>query len=322
MAADGDLRPPASERSGTLISGDSIMGPAVALARLGPGSELGPYELVSRVKLGELDVRYLASDTRSGAPVLLRLLRPDADRARAREHYARLAQLRGPGFAEVLEVGEFAGVLFVAQTFGKGMPLKTWLDTPASAALPWPARLDAVRELLELLARAHEAGLTHGALRPELLRMLERDQLELVEFPPPLEAPPRVPDASNPASTYLAPEQLEGGRADARSDQFSACALVYELVYGEHPFAASNPALTRAAQLAGRVRPSTQPVPASLRAVLLRGLAADPNQRWPSMQALSEALSASHRSLSPRLAVGLGVGLALVLGMLAALMLS
>jgi len=91
---------------------------------------------------------------------------------------------------------------------------------------------------------------------------------------------------------YMAPEQFTGDNIDARADQFSFCVALYEALYGKRPFAGDSiPALT-ANVTAGRVRaaPANAKVPGWVRRVLLRGLRADRNQRYPSMEALLAAL--------------------------------
>ncbi len=90
---------------------------------------------------------------------------------------------------------------------------------------------------------------------------------------------------------YMAPEQAFGERVDARSDQFSFCSTLYVALYGEKPFADST--LNRYLQaLSGPIRepPAGTKVPAWLRRVVLKGLSYSPADRYPSMDALLDAL--------------------------------
>ena len=97
---------------------------------------------------------------------------------------------------------------------------------------------------------------------------------------------------------YMAPELLLGAPADARSDQFSFSVLLYEAIYGARPFAAAedtplSPLAALAEEMSsGRVQPPPpgSRVPAWLRRILLRGLAADPEARWPSLAAMLDVL--------------------------------
>jgi tetratricopeptide (TPR) repeat protein len=112
---------------------------------------------------------------------------------------------------------------------------------------------------------------------------------------------------------YMAPEQHRGGEVDRRADVFSFCVAMYEAVYGERPFAIDpktrDPAgAWREAIGAGRVRaaPAGRRVPAAVRRALVRGLAVDPDERWPSMEPLLGALDRV-RGRRARIAIGAGV---------------
>jgi serine/threonine protein kinase len=111
----------------------------------------------------------------------------------------------------------------------------------------------------------------------------------------------------------MAPEQLRGDAADARSDVFSFCVALYEALYGERPFPGSTVHAVRASIEEGAVRapPVMTRVPPWLRAVLLRGLRSAPEQRFTSMRALLDGLRAAHAASARRirLAIGFVVGL-------------
>ena len=91
---------------------------------------------------------------------------------------------------------------------------------------------------------------------------------------------------------YMAPEQFLGTPTDARSDQFSFCIALYEALYGERPFEGSTMSTLTANVVQGNVRdaPAGSKVPLWVRKVLLRGLMPRAKDRWPSMEALIEAL--------------------------------
>src|SRR4051794_36712528 len=97
---------------------------------------------------------------------------------------------------------------------------------------------------------------------------------------------------------YMAPEQFRGQIADGRSDQFSFCVALYEALYGERPFVGKTLAELADNVLRGRLRaaPTTKRVPGWLKRALLRGLANDPDERWPSMDALLATLARHPRA--------------------------
>ncbi|WP_163869966.1 protein kinase domain-containing protein [Myxococcus eversor] len=90
---------------------------------------------------------------------------------------------------------------------------------------------------------------------------------------------------------YAAPEQLQGARGDARSDQFAFCVALYEALNGQRPFAGATSEELLASMLRQEVRPEKRSVPSWLKAVVRRGLHADPSRRFESMQVLRSRLS-------------------------------
>ncbi|MEM9459203.1 MAG: serine/threonine-protein kinase [Myxococcota bacterium] len=115
---------------------------------------------------------------------------------------------------------------------------------------------------------------------------------------------------------YMPPEQMKGAEADARSDQFSFCVALYEALYGQRPFEGRTVATLLDSIQRGALRPAPRgrTVPKALRTALLRGLAAEPTQRWRSMEALLvelRRLAAPHtrRKITWGVALGLmGLG--------------
>ncbi len=92
---------------------------------------------------------------------------------------------------------------------------------------------------------------------------------------------------------YMAPEQFAGKGGDARSDQFAFCVALYEGLYRSRPFAGTTPATLLASVVGGEIAdpPADTRVPTWIRRILLRGLATNPGQRFPSMGALLAALA-------------------------------
>ena len=111
---------------------------------------------------------------------------------------------------------------------------------------------------------------------------------------------------------YMSPEQHKGRGVDARSDQFGFCVTLWELVFGERPFGGDNLAQLYLAVSAGTPRepPAGADVPTWLRKIMERGLAADAERRWASMDELLAALADD-----PRRRRGFLLGLAAVLGL-------
>jgi eukaryotic-like serine/threonine-protein kinase len=115
---------------------------------------------------------------------------------------------------------------------------------------------------------------------------------------------------------YMAPEQFLGTPTDARTDQFSFCISLYEALYGERPFEGTSMSTLTANVVQGNVRaaPAGSKVPLWVRKVLLRGLQSRAKDRWPSMDALIEAL-AKDPNIQRRKWAAAAVGIATVGGL-------
>ncbi|HXU64693.1 MAG TPA: serine/threonine-protein kinase [Polyangia bacterium] len=111
---------------------------------------------------------------------------------------------------------------------------------------------------------------------------------------------------------YMAPEQFAGTSSDARTDQFSFCVALYESLYGQRPFAGQNAIQLMANVVAGTIAdaPPDARVPTWIRKILLRGLATNPRDRYPSMTELLAALGQDPATRRRRwLAAAAGLGL-------------
>jgi len=140
------------------------------------------------------------------------------------------------------------------------------------------------------------AAAGNGRRTPPVVDVVDMDSTMALSSPA-----PQTPRAGVPLSldltltgemlgtpAYMAPEQFQGRATDAKTDQFSFCVALYEALYGERPFHGSSFGALSDAVMKGAVRepPPDRDVPAGIRQAVLRGLSADPNDRWPTMKAL------------------------------------
>src|SRR5690606_38578896 len=186
------------------------------------------------------------------------------------------------------------------------------------------------------------AGLVHRDLKPSNLIIgddgrvrvmdfgLVRARDELAELDATGEHPKLDSDGSSPellatatrtgsllgTPAYMAPEQFLGQTIDARTDQFSFCAVAWQALFGERPFAGDSVPELRYAVIHGRRRapPSGTKVPGWLRDAIARGLAVDPSARWPSMTALLDALASGRRRAWTRRVAAVGLAVAVLSG--------
>lgn len=315
-----------SETDATLISGDSVIGEVAGMGRLAPGKTFADrYRLLARLGVGGAGILYLAYDTKLDRKVALELLRPRISE-RVMKAAERVAAISHPNLLAIYEVGTLHDVVFVVTDHVDGGSLREWID---AAPHPWPLALELFRKLAAGLAAAHRAELIHGDLEPEHVLLTGDLEPRIAAFglaePPEdprstrIRAPRRLDDSTSadPLSSpltpvdqrcgpwaYRAPECYAGAPADAGSDQFAFCVSFYEALYGERPFEGRSIQAVLLAITEGRIRQPRTKVPAWLRRVLIRGLARDPARRWPSMDALLDALEQAQSARRRRVAVG------------------
>ncbi len=279
---------------------------------LAPGTRLDRYTVIREIGRGGMGRVYLAIDERLGRQVCLKAVREElADPAfRGRlEHEARTAAaLSHPGICAVYALEEFGGRPYIVTEFIDGRTLRNEIDDAprAAAALVY----DTLRQLAAAVAAAHARGITHRDLKPDNVMRTAEGRLKVLDFGlARVEAvegmAPGVrhtlPGVLVGTPGYMAPEQIEGGPIDARTDVFALGVLAYEFAAGVHPFAAATP-LATAARVLGDERPSLGgargDLPAGLVAVVDRCLARHPAQRFASAGAIAAALEEGEAGVS------------------------
>lgn len=285
------------------------------------------YRNFRRVGAGGMSTVYAVEDKENSREVALKLLKRDPlstdegerRRLRMKREAQALKLLSHPNIVRVFEVGDAGDQMFITMELIQGSALREWIrEKPRS-----------LREILDVflaagkgLLAAHERGLVHRDFKPGNVLVSQSGRVVvtdfgLVRFGPELEqlktmagtpqtfaaalgAPLTAPGAVIGTPGYMAPEQIQGQATDQRTDQFAYCIALYEALYGERPFLASSQDSLPAeialalAVVQGDVRPAPEgsAVPKELREILLRGLSARPEDRYPSMGELLEQLAA------------------------------
>lgn len=301
------------------------------------GGQLGRFVLSRPLGRGAMGEVWAAHDLELDREVALKVLRLRAGAigaegaARLRREAQAMARLHHANVVAIYELGADGDRGFCAMEFIDGVTLRRWLETARS----WREVVEVACAVGRGIAAAHAVGLIHRDVKPENV-LIARDGRALIsDFGlAKLDDVAGEVAATSAATTmgaltatgallgtprYMAPEQLAGYAADARSDQFSFCVMVYEALYGARPFdGATIDELVRDIQ---RGPPRRRGVPRGVARCLARGLAVDPEARWPSMSALGDALVRAVRVRRRwRIAAGIAVvGLAMA-GVAAAVM--
>src|SRR5687767_8280858 len=277
---------------------------------IGPGSRLGPYEVTAQIGAGGMGEVYKATDTRLDRTVAVKVLpehvASDPELKHRFEREAKtLAALSHPHICPVFDVGSQNGVDFLVMEYLEGETLEQRLK---NRALPLDQALRIGIQIADALATAHRAGVIHRDLKPGNV-MLTRSGAKLLDFGLAKSGAPVVSGNLSMLPTtlpnltaqgtilgtfqYMAPEQIEGQEADARTDLFALGAVLYEMVTGKKAFEAKSQASLIAAILERYPVPITtlQPLTSHvLERVIHKCLAKSADERWQTARDLMDEL--------------------------------
>lgn len=309
------------------------------------GTTIAGRVILTRHAQSPLGVAYTAYDSHLDARVVLHLV-PFISDGSVERHDRLVAELRGiarlshPCVASVLDVGLWIGGVFVVSEMVEGIALRTWIEA-RDEPFAWREVLRVFHEAGRGLVAAHAASIHHGDLTPEQIILGEAGRVKVRQFgiavvdEPPLEEREAASESlaalrshlgiTNTSTTivgsieYAAPEVLAGEPTSVKSDQFSFCVALYEALHGERPFRGTSLGSLSADYVRGepRAAPTSSKVPAWLRAILLRGLAIRPADRWPTLERLLRELDRDPAASRRRWQLGLAA-VAVVAGGIAA----
>jgi predicted Ser/Thr protein kinase len=272
------------------------------------GAVIGPYVIEKEIGRGGMGRVYLARDNRLGRRVALKVLPPQlvgdaAQRERLRHEARAAASLTHSGICTIYALEEIDGHVVIVAEYIEGRPLRDEM-TPATRRSPREL-LDIARELAAALAAAHARGITHRDLKPENIMRTSNGRLKILDFGLALVEPladdgvtmMRMTSPGTLVGTplYMAPEQLEGGAVDVRTDLFALGVVLYELATGVHPFEAKSGMALAARILESEPRPIAairDDVPRQLAAVIERCLRKRKEDRFASAGDVLLALAA------------------------------
>src|SRR5262245_40133985 len=212
------------------------------------GQQLGSYEIVSQIGSGGMGEVYKARDTRLNRTVAIKVLPSHfSENAEMKARFDREAQaiagLNHPHICVLHDVGHQDGTDYLVMEYLEGQTLAQRLE---KGTLPLDEALKIAIEIADALDKAHRQGVVHRDLKPSNV-MLTKSGAKLLDFglaklkqetqQPTLSALPTNADVTAKGTIlgtlqYMAPEQLEGEEADARTDVFAFGAMLYEMVTG------------------------------------------------------------------------------------------
>ena len=285
------------------------------------------YKVLEVIGTGAMATVYAAEDTRLGRKVALKILRPeqaqdDTFRARFKREAEAVASLNNPAIVAVYDTGSYnpsqdggesasseegTAIPYIVMEYVEGHTLRSILSR--GGHLPVRDALGYSEQLLGALQYSHSMGIIHRDIKPANILVLERTsediakgqpgQIKVMDF-----GISRAIEEAGEALTkanvvmgsarYMSPEQVSGKEVDARSDLYSAACVIYEMIAGRSPFDAESNVDLAAKHLSDIPEPPSKftplEVPAGLDAVILKGLAKNPDERYQSAAEFAQAL--------------------------------
>ena len=278
------------------------------------GQTLGHYRILEKIGAGGMGEVYRARDEHLDREVAIKVLPPQAftdehTRKRFRKEALALSKLNHPNIATIHDFDTQQGIDFLVMEYIAGITLSEKL---AARPLPEKEVLALATQFAEGLSAAHDHGVIHCDLKPGNLRLTGDGRLKILDFGL---ARLRLPVSATAATEsltesetidgtlpYMAPEQLLGQEADARTDIYAAGSAIYEMATGKQPFAELH-----RSQLIAAILHRSPRSPSSLNAllstdldpILKKCLDKDPENRYQSAKELAVDLRRLARGSQP-----------------------
>jgi serine/threonine protein kinase/tetratricopeptide (TPR) repeat protein len=281
--------------------------------RLHTGDQIGPYVIIDTLGTGGMGEVYRARDARLERDVAIKRLSASAiggDEARARvlREARAAAALTHPNIAAVYDVLETPDGLVIVMEYVPGESVAGRL---ARGPLPVEEAVRVGLQIADALTEAHDRGVIHRDLKPANVHLTPGGKAKILDFgiARSVSDPPRG-GAGDPGSEagriigtpgYMAPEQMSGGRADARTDIYGVGLLLFEMLTGRRPFEQADLLDSARAMFQGKV-PRVDDVdpslPDQLSSLVERAMALEPQDRPRNARELHGELERAARLLS------------------------
>ncbi|HXX63237.1 MAG TPA: serine/threonine-protein kinase, partial [Bacteroidota bacterium] len=271
------------------------------------GRTISHYAILEKLGEGGMGVVYKARDLSLDRIVALKFLPPhlaqdDAEESRLLQEARAASRLNHPGICAIHAIGENDGAHFIDLEYIDG---RTMGAVIREGRLPVAEAVGYAIQACEALHEAHANGIVHRDIKSENLMVTSRDRLKVMDFGlARLKGSTRLtkPHSTLGTLAYMAPEQIQGGEADSRSDMFSFGVVFYEMLSGALPFRGDHEAAViysiahGTAEPLSRIRPD---VPLELERIVSRALEKDPAARYQNAEDMASELRRLSYAQSP-----------------------
>lgn len=258
------------------------------------------YEILDIIGSGGMAVVYKARDHRLNRLVAIKILKDEfmEDEDFLRRFHAEsraVAMLSHPNIVSIYDVSNVEDKDYIVMELLDGITLKQYLER--KKVLNWRETLHFAILIAEALEHAHSRKLVHRDIKPHNVMVLKTGAVKVTDF-----GIARMMENNNTMTKeaigsvhYISPEQAKGGRVDERSDLYSLGVVMYEMITGRTPFDGDTPVAVAIAHInGGAARPSTivPGIPKGLEQIIMRAMAHDLKDRYPSATEMLRDLNA------------------------------
>lgn len=264
------------------------------------GQRLGEFDIVGRLGRGGMGAVYRARQAALDRFVAVKVLSAslsadDSYVARFGREARAAAAVSHPNIIEIYSVGEDRGYQYIAMELVDGVSLADLLER--EGRLPPERALDVLRQTAAALAEAHDRGILHRDIKPANILLGPKGRVKVADFGlarrPEADAAVTLPGQALGTPLYLPPDVARGHPPGARSDLYSLGVTLYQALAGRPPFDGQTPAEVILKHAEAPIPPLQElapHAPPALCRIIHRLLCKDPADRYPSAQAVLEAL--------------------------------
>jgi serine/threonine protein kinase len=270
------------------------------MSEIQPGTNIQGYIVQRRLGTGGMGNLYIAHDSEEKTVTLkfphISMIGDSALFERYQRELAIGKLLRHPRVQHVQATGDYEGNPFMVTDYIEGVSLREYFDK--NAPLSVTEAIHILDGLCQGVSYCHEQGVFHRDLKPENIVMNPEGDPVIIDFGIALlRGARRITwngvGGSVGTPDYMAPEQIEGKRGDARTDIYALGAMGYEMLTGQPPFTGDNPLSVMNQHLHGEIkslRESAPDIPESFESVILKSLQRNPDDRYQIVEEFRQAI--------------------------------
>lgn len=264
------------------------------------GATIDRYKIINEIGRGGMAVVYRAVDTMLDRSVAIKLLLSESSsKEKSLKRFNReaktLANLSHSNIVKVLDYGEYEGSPYLVMEYISGGTLSSKLGTP----LPPAEAAALLAPIARSLHYAHQQKVVHRDVKPSNILINDSGQpmlsdfgiLKLLEAEETQGITGTGKSVGTPA--YMSPEQIRGKEVDGRTDIYSLGIVFFELLTGRKPYSATTPievSLQHLHDPIPKARQFIRDLPAEVEQIIVRAIAKNPEDRYPSMNAFAQAM--------------------------------